>query len=317
MPVKRVIALTPDSAEAIVAIDSGNKLVGISNDFASASMKSTFPVVSKLPTIGGSLDPDCEAAISLNPDVIITYGKSPDADKLEKKLENTNITVVRLDCWKPEYIAEDVKKLGYLLGKKTNADELVNFQTKYLELIRDRLKTVPDDKRPRVYLEGYGDYSTFSKGWGIHWYCLLAGGKNIAADLPGASPKIDSEWVLKQNPEVIVKVTSSDVAGYGVDDQSKIKALSQAVSGRAGWSNITAVKSERVYIMSRDKCYGTDYILGLTYLAKCLHPDLFEDLDPEEIHQEYINRFPHLDYDLDKHGVFIYPPIEKRSTTTP
>jgi iron complex transport system substrate-binding protein len=42
-------------------------------------------------------------------------------------------------------------------------------------------------------------------------------------------------------------------------------------------------------------------------LAKILHPELFSDLDPETIQEEYITRFQGLDYDLSKHGVFVCP----------
>jgi len=44
-------------------------------------------------------------------------------------------------------------------------------------------------------------------------------------------------------------------------------------------------------------------------MAKWFHPDLFEDLDPKAIHQEYLTRFQGLDYDLDEHGVFVYPDV--------
>ncbi len=40
------------------------------------------------------------------------------------------------------------------------------------------------------------------------------------------------------------------------------------------------------------------------------HPDLFADMDPEAIHQEFLTDFQELDYDLNEHGVFVYPPIE-------
>jgi iron complex transport system substrate-binding protein len=45
-------------------------------------------------------------------------------------------------------------------------------------------------------------------------------------------------------------------------------------------------------------------------MVKWLYPELFVDLDPEAIHQEYLTRFQGLDYDLDTHGVFVYPPFE-------
>jgi iron complex transport system substrate-binding protein len=305
-PVKRVVVLTPDSAEALGAINAGSKVVGISTYLA--SMKIAFPELSKLPTVGSCSDPDCEAIISLNPDIVITYGKSPSPNKLDDKLQNTNIAVVRLDCWKPEHITEDVKKLGYIFEKEKEANELINFQKRYLDIINDGIEKLSEDEKPRGYLEGYGDYSTWSKGWGIHYLCIMAGGKNIAADLSGTHPKVDSEWVLEQNPDIIVKVTRSSIAGYEVDDPSEIKALRDKIMSCPGWSNITAGKSESVYTMSRDICYGTDYIVALTYLAKWFHPDLFEGLDPQVIHQEYLTAFQGLDYDLDKHGVFVYHP---------
>ncbi len=45
-------------------------------------------------------------------------------------------------------------------------------------------------------------------------------------------------------------------------------------------------------------------------MAKWLYPDLFEDLDPEAFHQEYLTEYQRLDYDLSEHGVFVYPPLD-------
>ena len=55
---------------------------------------------------------------------------------------------------------------------------------------------------------------------------------------------------------------------------------------------------------------GPHLLFTTAYMAKWFYPDIFEDLDPEVIHQEYLDRFQELDYDLDEHGVFAYPPIE-------
>jgi iron complex transport system substrate-binding protein len=308
-PVKRIVVLTPDSAEALGAINAEDTVVGISTYLA--SMKMAFPELSKLPTVGSSSDPDCEAILSLNPDIVITYGKSPAPTKLDDKLQNTDIAVVRLDCWKPEHMAEDVKKLGYIFEREKEANTLIDFQKRCFDTINDETEKLSEDEKPWAYIEGYSDYSTWSKGWGIDCLCAIAGGKNIARDMPGTHPKIDSEWVLKHNPDVIVKVTRSSIAGYEVDDTSEINSLRDEIMSRPGWSNITAGRSGSVYLISRDICYGTDYIVGFTYLAKWFYPDLFEDLDPQAIHQEYLTEFQGLDYDLDEHGVFVYPPFEE------
>ncbi|MEM0286197.1 MAG: hypothetical protein QXW34_03565, partial [Candidatus Methanomethyliaceae archaeon] len=50
--------------------------------------------------------------------------------------------------------------------------------------------------------------------------------------------------------------------------------------------------------------------LGAVYIAKILHPNLFSDMNPRDIHQEYITKWMRIDYDLKKAGTFIYPPIK-------
>jgi iron complex transport system substrate-binding protein len=44
-------------------------------------------------------------------------------------------------------------------------------------------------------------------------------------------------------------------------------------------------------------------------MAKWFYPELFKDLDPKAVHQEYMTRFQRLEYDLDEHGVFVYPEV--------
>jgi iron complex transport system substrate-binding protein len=45
-------------------------------------------------------------------------------------------------------------------------------------------------------------------------------------------------------------------------------------------------------------------------MAKWFYPELFADLDPKAVHQEYLMRFQGLAINLDEHGVFVYPPLK-------
>ena len=77
-------------------------------------------------------------------------------------------------------------------------------------------------------------------------------------------------------------------------------------------AEVEAVKNGKVYVICGRFAYGIHYPVIIAYYAKWFHPDLFEDLEPQAIHQEYIDRFcTGLDYDLDEHGVFVYPPLEE------
>ena len=79
---------------------------------------------------------------------------------------------------------------------------------------------------------------------------------------------------------------------------------------RPEWSNVSAVKNNRVYIIHLDLLYGLSDPAAMTYWAKWLHPDLFEDLDPQAIHQELIDEFLSIDINVYEHGVFVYHPEE-------
>jgi hypothetical protein len=60
---------------------------------------------------------------------------------------------------------------------------------------------------------------------------------------------------------------------------------------------------------------GMGGTLGAVYMAKILYPDLFTDLNPQAIHQEYITHFLRLNYNLDTNGVFLYPAITVNGDT--
>jgi iron complex transport system substrate-binding protein len=98
--------------------------------------------------------------------------------------------------------------------------------------------------------------------------------------------------------------------GYNMDDATSIMTCLNEYLSQPAFANIDAIKNGNVYIMSGDfRNNAMGGTLGAVYMAKILHPDLFTDLDPEAIHQEYITQFLRLDYSLDEHGVFLYPAI--------
>ncbi|NYT10286.1 MAG: ABC transporter substrate-binding protein, partial [Methanosarcinales archaeon] len=77
----------------------------------------------------------------------------------------------------------------------------------------------------------------------------------------------------------------------------------------AGFGETNAGKNGRIYVTYFINTLGAGDHIGVLYFAKWLYPDLFGDLDPEQVHQEYIDRFQNVDYDLKEHGAFVYPPM--------
>ena len=136
----------------------------------------------------------------------------------------------------------------------------------------------------------------------------LCGGRNILADIDAGNVKIDPEEIVTKNPDIIIRHLKATDAGLKYDDPSIIKALWEDTVNRPELADVNAVKNNRVYIIDSGLNYGLDYPIAMAYWAKWFHPDLFEDLDPMAIHQEYLTDFQGLDFDVSNHGIFVYHP---------
>jgi iron complex transport system substrate-binding protein len=115
----------------------------------------------------------------------------------------------------------------------------------------------------------------------------LAGVANIAAGQPMPWPEITSEWLVEQNPNLIVKVASATFIknGYGVDDVQAIDAFRNDMIARPAWNQIKALKTGRVHIPASELWVGPRAPIGILYIAKWAYPDRFTDMDPEAIHR--------------------------------
>ena len=295
-PVKRIIAYNSDCAEVILSLGATKDVMGVGTVVAEDDFFSEFEEVQ---AVGKWNNPDCEMILALDPDAVFVYGKWPGKDKLDEKLEGTGIVVIRLNLYIPENMTDDVRKLGIVLEREDEAQELVDFYQHHTDLIRERVGSLPEEDRQSIYLECYSDFKTVSAGSGGDQMCVMAGGKNIASDLIGAYPKVDPEWAIAQNPDVIVKAAS---ASY--NNTAEPEALLGDILGRSGWDGMDAVEGGRVHLLASDIYTGPRYIIGVAYMAQWLYPDAFADLDPSEIHREYLKRFQGTDIP-DK--IFVHP----------
>lgn len=116
---------------------------------------------------------------------------------------------------------------------------------------------------------------------------------------------METEWILFENPDVITSLVYG--CGYGTDDETDMVERHEEIMELPGFADeVTAVKDNRVHIIDND-FFGPGYIYGLAYMAKWLYPDIFADFDPEEIHQEFVDEFCGIDFDVTEEGTFVYP----------
>ena len=132
---------------------------------------------------------------------------------------------------------------------------------------------------------------------------VQAGAKNIFDDIDIAKqPKskgnkhqlsIDPESILRRNPDIIIKQIGSD---FVPPSQEKMAKAIQDLKKRPAWSELNAVKQERVYIMSYFIAGGISKLIGKLYIAKWLYPEKFQDVNPDQVAKEWIETFQGVKY---------------------
>ena len=307
-PIERLISANSGGTEALRSIKATDKLVAVDYYAAKGGMGGVyFPEFVGYPNLGRPLD--YEVLFNLQPDlVLLSASTRSDTDYEKIKELDPKIAVFRHYYTLMESCVDEIRKLGYILDRKDEADEFINFYEGWLNSIEERVKEIPEEDKTRVYYEhGVRDYLTCGPGFGgYHDNLIAAGGKNIFSDLVDCV-NVDPEEVMKRNPEVIIKMGRGV---YGVDDVTVLSDQRDEIMNRPELAGVTAVKTGRVYMLSRDICccggLGGNFV-AIGYMAKWLHPDMFKDIDPKETHQEYLTRFQGLDYDLDEHSAFVYP----------
>jgi|WetSurMetagenome_2_1015567.scaffolds.fasta_scaffold02027_4 iron complex transport system substrate-binding protein len=327
-PIERIADVSAGFAtETVRALNATDKIIAVTKTIAEKT--SFFPELVQLPLIAGNWnEPDFEAILNQHPDTVITYipweyNWALNVGNWKKNLPG--VQIISLGFINPigeEYtgadgvgkyngLIESTRKLGYILDKEKEAEDFCNWYEGWLNIIKVRTEKTPDNEKKMVYTEWGSKEYYFLKGR-HHQICTLAGGIDLLSDLPTTSGQTDPEWVIKKDPDVIIKARSAGFGGgYDTDNSSGMKAIRDIVLNRPELANVKALKNGNVYAMDPNLTNGPRTIVAIAYTAKWLYPDLFKDLDPQAIHQEYLSRFQHLDFDLNKMGVFIYPPFNE------
>lgn len=313
-----IIPLLSSAARALSILGKDDLIIGMSDHLARE--KVFFPELADIPAIGSWKSPDIEKitmiANNYNNVVIIARG-GPRAIELKEKLAGTGITVVSLNLGDTDFVFSGLLSLGYILDAEELAKEYISFVEEILDPIQAFIEGIPEDERSSVLLlHGRGADPRGVKtaaevtGWGAVGYggpayslVLMAGGKPITADLPSHSV-VSLEWIMAENPDKVVGWTPFD-SGYSTNDLSALKHRHDLFINAPGANEITAVKNSNVSIIAFDIALSPHFIVALVALVEKWYPDEF-DFSHEDIHQEIIDRFHGLDFDVRKQGAFIY-----------
>ncbi|MHC1594995.1 MAG: ABC transporter substrate-binding protein [Methanotrichaceae archaeon] len=290
-PVERIVSITSPASEIICALGAGDRIVGRSSYSIFPPYLEDVPVVGK-----SSYTPNIELILELEPDVVIADGMLSDDNR--EKIETAGIPVMVEGIRDPARITSFVTNLGLILDKEERTEELITFIEQYQTIIQERTADLEPEDKPVVFYEYIKPYRTASCETSIHNHITAAGGMNIAGAEPVPYPTMSSEWVVERDPEVIIRhcVSRGDLT------TAAMKEMRDEIFSRPGLSGVRAVENDRVYLITNYALDGLRSVVGELYLAKWFHPALFEDIDPEAVHRDLVQKF----YGLELEGVYAY-----------
>jgi iron complex transport system substrate-binding protein len=260
---QRIVSLLPSNTEILFALGLGDQVVGVTE-------YDTYPPEAQTKQVIGGMTVNTislETILALEPDLVLAHDElqRPAIDAL---VEN-GLTVFATNTQGLDDIYRTIGWIGQIAGVQDRADTLSAEIQEEIAAISAQIDAVPADRRPNVFYEVWSDpLLTAGPQTYIGELISLAGAKNIFDDVTQDFPEVSAEEVIARNPDVIL---SAEYNGEYLSEE--------ALATRPGWSQISAVKNGRVYLLSDDLISrpGSRVALGMREIVKVLYPGLLAE----------------------------------------
>ncbi len=261
---QRIVSLAPSLTETLFALGLGDRVVGVTRYCAYPSE------VLELPRVGGHLDPNFEAIVSLEPDLVVAI---PSSHESRLRLESLGLRVLEVDQHDVESVLESVSAVAEACGVPKRGKALrVELESRLAKVVA----AVAAAPRPRAVVVvghqvGEGAVrSVWAAGRDTFYDGVLqiAGGVNAVNGGLARYPELSREGLSALDPDVVLDVIA------GVEDRNlDLDAV------RRGWMRLTelrAVRENRVNVLEGDQMVvpGPRLPEMVEAMAQALHPAL-------------------------------------------
>jgi iron complex transport system substrate-binding protein len=221
---QRIVSTLPSLTETVCELGACQRLVGVDR-------YSNFPAsVRSLPQVGGGIDPNVEAIVALKPDLVLMAVSS----RAVERLESLGVKVVALE---PKS-AVDVQRVLGVVGQLLEARDAQRVWRVIDAGVQAAAQSLPPKtKSMRVYFEvNQGPYAAGQTSFIGETLSRLGVQNIITADL-GPFPKINPEYVVRANPDLIM------IGARNADNLAQ----------RPGWAALRAIREKRICVFSPEE----------------------------------------------------------------
>ena len=297
-----VIATSPTMTTIIYMI-APEKLKAVNFEWNEDELKYVPKEYQNYSVVGGwygTNDGNYEEFISQKPDLIIESSAEGDNDlstvqERQEKFGNIPVLAVT-DSSDLDKMGDSILFIGEVLGSKEKAQELVDFNNKYVNDVKSKSSKLSDkDKKTVYYAEGDDGLKTNPSSSSHAELIKRVGGKNVADSLGQGNKtmgvQVSVEQVISWDPEVII-TTSPE--------------FYHSVYNNSNWASIKAVKNHQVYLSPQspfkwfDRPIAANRIIGLPWTAKVIYPEQYKDIDMVKTTKEFYSKFYHVELSDDE-----------------
>lgn len=288
----RIVSLLPSATEIICKLGLEDQLVGVTHECDFPPMVRQLPKVTQtlIPVDASSYEIDqlvrerlkTQRALytldqpmleQLRPDLIVTQALCDVCAVAEAEVSAAACSlpgqpkVLNLEPMTLRDVFSTLRQVGRETGAQQRADAVLLELEGRVEAIARRSATIR--QRPRVVMLEWID-PPFSAG---HWtpeLVTMAGGDEQIGRPNQPSRSIKWDEVRSANPEVII------IACCGFDIERTMVDV-QILKQYPGWSDLAAVKSNRVFVVDGNAYFnrpGPRLVESLELIAHAMHPDL-------------------------------------------
>ncbi len=313
-----IISSVPLASVYCMLAKENTKLVGLTKASKNAAVNSFLTrIVDGLDEISTDFSKDgnvnVEEVLKLEPDVVFYNLNNAGDTEAASKLTDMGIACVGFTTTIGNFSTigtfnEWAKLISAVLGKESDADEIVKYGNDVEAMVKERVAEIPESERTSaVMLNNYANNDiTVGGGTFAKYWLETIGAINPITDIGTPTAQINLEQLYEWNPEVIFL---NSFSAYTAGD-----IINSTAGEGQDFSGIKAIQDKRVYKMPLGMYYWfppcSDSPLALLWLAKTLYPESFADIDMDATIKDYYKNFYGIELSEEDLNTLYNPPKE-------
>ena len=262
-PAQKVVVMADNSLVVVKQLKAIDKVVALDSKTKGylplSILNTTNPELAQLPDVGKTKSPNYEYIISLNPDLILFKGNKESSDILQEK---TGVPVACIIS-KGDYDFELYTKIGTLLGKQKEAEQLVKMFTEQKSALEKITGGLSDSQKKSAYIVVQNSKENLFKTMKTCLSLELAGIRNVAANANKVDDwgfaEISKEEFMNYDAALVFLDKPSGVTDIQINDlqnDSTFKFLDAVKQGNIYLTHSFSLPKDYVYVIAEAWYYA-------------------------------------------------------------